>query len=74
MPRMQRTNVVLDQELVDEVKHKYGFRTTRETIDYALRQVVGKDVDPYALALELQGSMILPPLEELRGESPIEEI
>lgn len=36
-----RTNVVLDQELVDRVKKLYGLPTTRAAIDFALRMLVG---------------------------------
>ncbi|MGH2676171.1 MAG: type II toxin-antitoxin system VapB family antitoxin [Actinomycetota bacterium] len=39
---MRRTNVVVDEELVQRVKHLYGLRTTREAIDFALRRLVGE--------------------------------
>ena len=70
---MKRTNIVLDETLVDRAKKLYGFRTTREAVDFALRQLVADGVDPYAIARRLKGSMILPELEELRGGRPIEE-
>jgi Arc/MetJ family transcription regulator len=38
---MGRTNVVVNDELVDQVKSMYGLRTTREAIDFALRTVAG---------------------------------
>jgi Arc/MetJ family transcription regulator len=71
---MKRTNIVVDTALVDRAKALYGFRTTREAVDYALRQLVADGVDPYDQAMKLQGSMILPPLDELRPELPIEEL
>jgi Arc/MetJ family transcription regulator len=37
----RRTNVVLDEELVDKVKKLYGLPTTRAAIDYALRSLAG---------------------------------
>jgi len=37
----RRTNVVLDEELVDKVKKLYGLPTTRAAIDFALRSLVG---------------------------------
>lgn len=36
-----RTNVVLDEELVERVKKLYGLPTTRAAIDFALRSLVG---------------------------------
>lgn len=39
---MGRTNVVVDDRLVERVKRLYGLRTTRETIDFALRAVAGR--------------------------------
>jgi Arc/MetJ family transcription regulator len=74
MPPMKRTNIVVDTALIDRAKALYGFRTTREAVDFALRQLVAADVDPYEIAKRLEGSMILPPLEELRPDMPIEEI
>lgn len=42
MPTMAtRTNVVLDEELVEKVKQLYGIPTTRAAIDFALRSIVG---------------------------------
>jgi len=71
---MGRTNVVVDDVLVARVKRLYGLRTTREAIDFALRQVAEEDVDPYALALRLEGSDVVAGLEEIRGSEPIEEL
>ena len=36
-----RTNIVIDDELVAKVKELYGFETTREVVDFALRRLVG---------------------------------
>lgn len=49
-----RTNVVLDQELVERVKKLYGLPTTRAAIDFALRSLLPSD-DPRDI-LELEGS------------------
>ena len=38
---MSRTNIDLDDELVQHVMVRYGLRTKREAVDYALRQLVG---------------------------------
>jgi len=37
-----RTNVVIDDELIERVMRQYGFRTKREAVDYALRRLVSK--------------------------------
>ena len=37
---MKRTNIVIDERLVAQVKKVAGVRTTREAVDYALRTVV----------------------------------
>jgi Arc/MetJ family transcription regulator len=71
---VKRTNIVVDEALVERAKQLYGFRTTREAVDYALRQLVADGVDPYELARELEGSMILPELDELRGTGRIAEL
>lgn len=37
---MKRTNVVLDEKLVDRAKQLTGIRTTRQLVDFALRELV----------------------------------
>jgi Arc/MetJ family transcription regulator len=61
-----RTNVVIDDELIARAMELYGFRTKREAIDFALRQLVGVR-DPFALALELRGSGWDGDFEAMRG-------
>jgi Arc/MetJ family transcription regulator len=60
-----RTNVVIDERLVRKAMRLYGFRTKRETIDYALRRLVGSD-DPRSI-LELEGIGWEGDLDEMRG-------
>jgi Arc/MetJ family transcription regulator len=60
-----RTNVVLDDRLVKRIMRRYGFRTKRETIDFALRRLDGTD-DPWARMLELEGSGWEGDLDEMR--------
>lgn len=59
MSRMARTNVVLDQELVERVMSRFGLRSRRAAIDFALHAVLGQDeapiTDPWRAALELEG-------------------
>lgn len=66
---MGRTNVVVDDDLIDRVKQIYGVRTAREAIDLALRRLVG-DVseDPHAGLLALEGIGWEGDLAALRGE------
>lgn len=37
---MSRTNVVLDDELLEKAKDLTGMKTTREVVDHALRELV----------------------------------
>lgn len=55
---MGRTNVVVDDALVEKVKRIYRVKTTREAIDLALRRLVG-DIsdDPHAGLLALEGKI-----------------
>jgi Arc/MetJ family transcription regulator len=56
---MVRTNVVVDETLVQEVKRRFGLKSKREAIDFALHAVLSDDdeiiTDPWKAALELQG-------------------
>ena len=61
MARMARTNVVINEELIDEVMDRFGIGTKREAVDFALHAVLGEEVageiitDPWKSALELEG-------------------
>ena len=37
---MKRTNIVLDEDLVEKVKKATGIRTTKGVVDHALREVL----------------------------------
>ena len=65
---MKRTNVVVDEELVERVKRIYRVRTTRDAIDLALRRLVG-DRDPRRF-LQLEGIGWEGDLDELRHRDP----
>ena len=39
---MSRTNIVLDDELVERAMRLYGLRTRREAVDLALHELVGR--------------------------------
>jgi Arc/MetJ family transcription regulator len=51
----KRTNIELDEALVAEAMELYGTRTMRETVDLALRQLVGSRLSP-AEVLALEGT------------------
>ena len=52
---MGRTNVVVDDKLVERAKRVYGLRTKREVIDLALRRLVGEYEQKDMLDLEGMG-------------------
>ena len=62
-----RTNVVVDEELVEKVKRLYGLPTTKAAIDFALRSLVGdarqRDI------LDFEGSGWDVELGEMRPEA-----
>lgn len=61
-----RTNVDIDDELAQRVMRRYGLKTKRAAIDFALRRL---DLEPLedADALKLRGSGWEGDLDELRG-------
>jgi Arc/MetJ family transcription regulator len=66
-----RTNIELDDELVELAMRLYGARTKKETIDLALRRLVGAKLSTdQALALEESGWE--GDLEALRHDAPPE--
>ncbi len=51
-----RTNIELDDEIVEAAMRLYGTRSKKETVDLALRRLVGSRLDTQdALALEGSG-------------------
>jgi len=52
---MGRTNVVVDDELIERVMQLYRLRTKREAIDFALRRVLSEAKGPHERMLELEG-------------------
>jgi Arc/MetJ family transcription regulator len=68
---MTRTNVVVDEVLVERAKRIYGVRTTREAIQLALQHLVGDlSDDPHTGLLELEGTGWSGDLDELRQPDP----
>jgi Arc/MetJ family transcription regulator len=64
-----RTNVEIDEELVQRVMRRYGLSTKRSAIDLALRRL---DIEPMSRdeALTMRGSGWDGDLEALRGGYP----
>ncbi|MGH2547319.1 MAG: type II toxin-antitoxin system VapB family antitoxin [Actinomycetota bacterium] len=67
---MKRTNVVVDEELVERVKRIYRVRTTRDAIDLALRRLVGDRTYTPRDILDLEGIGWDGDLDELRNSEP----
>jgi Arc/MetJ family transcription regulator len=61
---MGRTNLVIDDELVDRVMRRYGLRTKTEAVDLALRHLAGRPMTTEE-ALAMQGARAI-------GEVPID--
>ena len=49
---MKRTNVVLDENLIDKGMELTGFKTQRELIDYALKELVRRKEQKSLLELK----------------------
>jgi Arc/MetJ family transcription regulator len=66
-----RTNIELDDELVETAMRLYGTRTKRETVDLALRRLIGSRLATDA-ALALEGSGWDGDLDRMRDDAPSE--
>jgi Arc/MetJ family transcription regulator len=65
---MGRTNIEIDEELIDRAMKLYGVRTKRDAVDLALRALVG---DPAAGSMrDLRGTGWEGDLEALRADRP----
>lgn len=63
---MSRTNIEIDDELIDRAMRRYRLRTKREAVDLALRKLAPA---PMSLeeALAMEGTGWCGNLDELRG-------
>ena len=68
-----RTNIDIDDELIDRVMRRHGLASKRETVDFALRRL---DVTPMTReqALAMQGSGWEGDLDEMRGPDRVAEL
>lgn len=69
---MTRTNIEIDDELVERAMQIYRLRSKREAVDFALRKLVGGMTREEALAME--GSGWGGDLEEMRSREEIPEL
>jgi Arc/MetJ family transcription regulator len=63
---MSRTNIDLNDELVAEAMARYGLRSKREVVEFALRRLVGEPMSPDE-ALTLEGSGWEGDLDQMRA-------
>jgi Arc/MetJ family transcription regulator len=70
MGRMTRTNVVVDDNLIERARRAYGLRTKREVIDLALRRLVG-EFEPKDMR-DMKGSGWTGDLEEMRRSRAVD--
>ncbi len=66
---MGRTNIEIDEGLVTEAMRRYGLRSKRAAVDFALRRLVG-DAMSRDEALEMEGSGWQGDLAEMRRDTP----
>ncbi len=64
-----RTNIELDDDLVEAAMQLYGTRSKRETVDLALRRLAGSRLDT-GEALALEGSGWGGDLDRMRDDAP----
>jgi Arc/MetJ family transcription regulator len=66
---MARTSIEIDDELLDRVMRRYGFRSKREAVERALRSL---DIEPLSRdqILELEGMGWEGDLDSMRGDPP----
>lgn len=69
---MSRTNIELDDTLVEMAMRRYGLKTKREVVQLALENLVG-GVMSKQQALAMEGSGWHGDLDEIRGKVIIEE-
>ena len=68
---MSRTNIDIDDELIERVMHRYRLPTRKAAVDYALRALVGNPMTR-AEALALEGSGWGGELADLRDGKGVE--
>jgi len=64
-----RTNIVIDEQLIGRVIRRYGLRTKREAVDFALRRLMD-GIEPMSTEefLAMEGSGWHGDLDEVKGD------
>lgn len=70
MVYVTRTNIDLDDDVLATVMRRYGLRTKRGAVDYALRRLAGEPMSR-AQALRLEGTGWEGDLEAMRDADPM---
>jgi Arc/MetJ family transcription regulator len=65
-----RTNIDIDQELIGRVMDGYGFKSMREAVDFALRELLEPDIREW---LDLRGMGWEGDLDVMRGKKRPED-
>lgn len=68
---MARTNIDIDEALVDEAMRRYGLSSKRAAVDYALHRLID-DTMTVDEALRMEGTGWDADLDELRASSAAE--
>jgi Arc/MetJ family transcription regulator len=66
---MSRTNIVIDDRLLEIVMRRYGLRTKTEAVDLALRRLAGEPLSINEI-LAMQGAGLV--AEVPRDEGPVD--
>jgi Arc/MetJ family transcription regulator len=70
---VSRTNIMIDDELVERAMQIYRLKSKREAVDYALRRLVGNPMSREEI-LAMRGSGWGGDLAELRAADTIAEL
>jgi Arc/MetJ family transcription regulator len=62
----KRTNLVLDEVLVEVIRRRYGLRTMTEAVDLALRKVADEPMTREEM-LEMEGANLIAEIPPDRG-------
>lgn len=65
---MSRTNVEIDDELLNDVMRRFGFKTKREAVDHALRELYVEPMTREQM-LEMEGVGWDGDLDAMRGRA-----
>jgi Arc/MetJ family transcription regulator len=70
---MSRTNIDIDDELIERAMRRYGLPSKRAAVDFALRRLVGDPMTPDE-ALAMEGIGWDGSLDELRRGDTVEPL